>query len=98
MLEKFRPARLQQESPEATQKEEAEKLNYTDLLTLLYLCEASSEHVIRVVNLKLQRSWMWSRLPWRRPYDGEWCDGEWYVVSYDGSGPNFAIFEKTNWP
>ena len=31
-------------SPESVKKEEAEKLNYTDLLTLLYLCEASSEH------------------------------------------------------
>lgn len=42
VMEKFKPARLEQQDGVALS--ENEKFNFEELLTMLYLCEASSEH------------------------------------------------------
>lgn len=46
VMQKFKPAKLQQIQPDATQQalDESEMFSFEELLTMLYLCEASSEH------------------------------------------------------
>lgn len=50
VLEKFKPARMLAEQP--SKGEETTKYSFEELLTVLYLCEASSEHPLAKAMVK----------------------------------------------